>query len=161
MGNETLCVCALWQWWRSPTQNFCIRLMISRCGIEHSMKSTTKHIANRTLCNAFGFSCTHTPNYWRCTLLQFFHRHCPSFLSHSRSLSFCTAAISLPLYWWENTQNSNFVRLFIHFSTYRFVINLLRMKIIHIWNDRNSIHRWCVSSEDEFYIKYAHTHTHE
>lgn len=64
----------------------------------------------------------------------------------------------------ENTQNSNFVRLFVHFWAYRFVINLLQMKIFHIWNNRNSIHRRCVSSKDEFYIEFTrantHTHTH-
>lgn len=60
-----MAVCALWQWWRSPTQNFCVRLMISRCGIKHSWNWRQSTSQNRTLWNAFGAPiCTHTQHFF-------------------------------------------------------------------------------------------------
>lgn len=113
------------------------------------MKLTTKHITKSDALKCFWCSVMHPHT----TFFFFFsHRlHCYNF-----SFDFVCAAIeiwfsSTILYsslklvnGWENTQkfefllawihsNFRFIYLFIHFWAFRFVINLLQMKIFHIY----------------------------
>lgn len=122
------------------------------------MKSTTKHIANRTLWNASILRMKPTHKIF--TLI-----HCYNFLRDIFTIRWFSRSLGE----WESTQNMNlrlnsfefglvdFQLLLFLFLLLRY-LNLIQVKIFHIWNTEPSLNRDIVAWTNGFL--YLHTQTH-